>query len=109
MNRVKLSITNSSGQTLCKIGTSISPPKGAEYTDREIAELLCELSRMLSAKQEVDEFLDSSWDDEEAAREAAAEAENQRIIAKWAWLFDGSHNERVPTVMLIESQETPLI
>jgi hypothetical protein len=102
MNRVKLSITTESGQTLCKIGTSISPPKGAEYTDQEIAELLCELSRMLSAKQEVDEFLDSSYEDEEAARE---EAESQRLIAKWAFLFDGTHNERGPTAMLIESQE----
>lgn len=116
MNRVKLSITTESGQTLCKIGTSISPPKDAEYTDREIAELLRELSCMLSVKEEQDEFLDSpsieSWESELMMTESLPFNEDEdaclkRFVAKWAFLFDRSHSGRSPTAMLIEAQETP--
>lgn len=99
MNRVKLSITNEAGQTLCKIGTSVPGPKGNEYTDQEIVELLRELSNLLSAKTEQDLYFDSSRVDEEDEKQ-------KQLIKKWSWLFDGTHNAS-SKAMLIESQETP--
>lgn len=118
MNRVKLSITNESGQTLCKIGTSIPAPRGAEYTDQEIADLLRELSCMLSSKTEHDEFLNApsveSWESEPMTTESLPvdEAEQARLdalVRKWAFLFEAEGRPRNPTAMLIESQETPLV
>ena len=49
MNRVKLTIKNDCGQTLCKIGTSISEPACKEYSDAELEGMLRELANMIEA------------------------------------------------------------
>lgn len=47
MNRVKLTVSDESGKTLCKIGTSIDLPAGPEYNDKELADMLADTATML--------------------------------------------------------------
>lgn len=50
MNKVKLTIKNDAGETLCKIGTSINQSKDEEYSDSEIANLLRKMADLLDCK-----------------------------------------------------------
>lgn len=84
MNRVKLTISNDSGKTLCKIGTSIDEPAGIEYTDKEIADALADMATMLYKSFSV--RVDS-------------------IAEKWKDVLDYNNDSPSPKAMLIESQE----
>lgn len=85
MNRVKLTVSDESGKTLCKIGTSIDDPAGLEYTDKELADALTGMAHTLneSYKHRVD-----------------------ALTAKWAAVL-GAESSGNKTVMLMEAQERP--
>lgn len=62
MNRVKLTISDESGKTLCKIGTSIPfPEDDYEYTDLEIAAALLEMARSLQDSANHRSYLTGRW------------------------------------------------
>ena len=48
MKRVKLSILDDNGKTLCKIGSSIDDPADLEYTDKELADALIGMAYTLN-------------------------------------------------------------
>jgi hypothetical protein len=85
MNRVKLTVKDESGKTLCKLGTSIDDPAGFEYTDKELADALTGMAYVLNE---------------------AHKNRSDALIKKWAAVL-GSESSDNKTVMLLEAQETP--
>jgi hypothetical protein len=88
MNRVKLTICDNSGNTLCKIGTSIEPPIGLEYNDKEIADALDGMA----------DILRGNW--------AWREQRVSTVVEKWAAVLNAESLGKAQA-MLIEAQETP--
>jgi hypothetical protein len=85
MNRVKLTVSDESGKTLCKIGTSIDDPAGLEYTDAELADALTGMAYTLNE---------------------AHKHRSDALTAKWAAVL-GAESSTNKTAMLLEAQETP--
>jgi hypothetical protein len=88
MNRVKLTIRDEGGNTLCKIGTSIEPPIGLEYNDKEIADALDGMA----------DILRGNW--------AWREQRVSDVVEKWADVLN-AESSGLAKVMLLEAQERP--
>lgn len=84
MNRVKLTIIDDNGKTLCKIGTSIDPPIGLEYNDKELADALADMATMLYKSH--------------TERVAL-------LTEKWKAVLDYNDDAPSPKALLIEAQE----
>ena len=87
MNRVKLTVSDESGKTLCKMGTSIDKPAGFEYSDMELADALLGMVDTLKA----------------------AHAQRvETLTKKWAAVLDPKPSGSNVKAILLEAQERPI-